>query len=228
MISGIFGTRIVAGLTTLFNVLALNLAMMVASLPLITAPAAVTAASAALDRWRLDGEDRVIRQFIIEFRGRWSTRTTLSAGVPMAAVVLGLTETRHFAPQPSATGRAGLCLGALALFITLAALGYVFQLAVDKPGSAPLELWSVSVQLAVRNLLVAGPLSAIPVGGVVILAGRAPALLLLGLPVFLLHALKLTATTGLRRAGMAARHRGEASQPGPPPGRTRTARPVDG
>jgi hypothetical protein len=175
--------------------------MIVAALPVITAPVAVSAASAALDRWRLDGEDRVIRQFVIEFRGLWSVRTTLGTGVPMAAAVLGLTEIRHFAPQASAGGRAGLCLAAMALFITLAALGYVLQLTVDKPGSAPLELWSLSARLAVRNLLVAGPLSAIPVGGVVILAGRDPAVLLLGLPVFLLHALKLTATTGLRRAG---------------------------
>ena len=87
---GIFGTRIFAGLTTLFNVLALNLAMIVASLPLITAPVAVSAAAATLDQWRRDGEDRVIRQFVLEFRHRWSARTTLGAGVPMAAAVLGL------------------------------------------------------------------------------------------------------------------------------------------
>jgi hypothetical protein len=202
MTRGIFGVRIMAGLSTLFNVLALNLAMIVAALPLITAPVAVSAASAALDKWRLDGEDRVVRQFVIEFRDLWSMRTTLGAGVPMAAAVLGLAEIRHFAPQASATGRAGLCLGAAALFITLPALGYVFQLAAAKPGLAPVDLWSVSARLAVRNLLVAGPLSVVPVAGVVVLAGRDPAVLLLGLPLFLLHALKLTATAGLRRAGM--------------------------
>jgi len=200
MTRGIFGTRIMAGLTTLFNVLALNLAMIVAALPLVTAPVAVIAASATLDQWRHDGEDRVIRQFVIEFRARWSVRATLGAGVPMAAAVLGLAEVRHFAPEATAAGRAGLTLGAVALFITLAALGYVFQLATDKPGRPPVGLWSASARLAVRNLLVAGPLAAIPIAGVVILAGRDPALLLLGLPVFLLHALKLTARAGLRKA----------------------------
>jgi hypothetical protein len=202
--SGIFGIRIVSGLTTLFNVLALNLAMTVASLPLITAPVAVTAASATLDQWRREGEDRVIRQFITEFRDRLSARTTLGAGVPIAATMLGLAEIRHFSPEATLTGRAGLVLGSGALLITLAALGYVFQLAADEPGLPPLELWSLSARLAVRNLLVAGPLSAAPVAGVAILAGRDPAVLLLGLPLFLLHALKLIARPGLRRAVLPA------------------------
>lgn len=203
MTSGIFGIRIMAALTTLFNVLALNLVMIVAALPLITAPTAVCAASAALDQWRRDGEDRVIRQFIAEFRNRWSVRTTLAAGVPVIAAVLGLAELHHFARQATFTGRAGLVLGGGALLITLAALGYVFQLATDEPGMPPLDLWSMSARLAVRNLLVAGPLSAAPIVGVAILAGRDPAVLLLGLPLFLLHALKLVARPGLRRSSRA-------------------------
>jgi hypothetical protein len=204
MISGIFGSRLIAGLTTLFNVLALNLAMIVAGLPLITAPVAVSAASAALDQWRRDGEDRVVRQFIIEFRARWSVRTTLGTGIPMVAAVLGVAEIRHFAHDASLAGRGGLVLGGCALLITLAALGYVFQLAADDQGLSPVDLWSVSARLAVRNLLVAGPLAAAPVAGVAILAARDPAVLLLGLPLFLLHALKLIARPGLRRAGATA------------------------
>jgi hypothetical protein len=195
------GLRIMAGLTTLFNVLLLNLALMAASLPLITAPDAASAASAALDRWRRDGEDRVVRQFVTEFRDRWSVRTMLGTGIPMAAAVLGLAEVRHFAPETTLAGRTGLGLGAGALLITLAGLGYLLQLSADDPGLPPVDLWSRSARLAVRNLLVAGPLSAVPVAGLAILAGRDPAVLLLGLPVFLLNALKLIAGPGLRRAG---------------------------
>jgi hypothetical protein len=197
------GFRLMAGLTTLFNVLALNLAVLVAALPLITAPTAVSAASATLDRWRRDGEDRVVRQFIIEFRSRWSFGTLVGAGVPMIAVVLGLAEIRHFAREATLTGRAGLVLGGGALLVTLAALGYLFQLTGDQPGLPPVDLWSLSARLAVRNLLVAGPLSAAPIAGLALLAGRNPAVLLLGLPVFLLHWLKLIAQPGLRRAGLA-------------------------
>ena len=200
MTSRIFGTRLMAVLTALFNALALNLAMIVASLPLITAPVAVSAASAALDRWRQDGEDRVIRQFISEFRDLWSARTVLGAGVPMMAAVLGLAEVRHFAREATFSGRAGLCLSGGALLIVVTALGYVFQVTADKPGMSPVDRWSLAARLAVRNLAVAGPLSAVPVAGVTLLAARDPALLLLGLPLFLLQALKVIAKPGLRRA----------------------------
>lgn len=196
-----------AGLTALFNVLALNLAMLVASLPLITAPAAVSAASATLDRWARDGEDRVVRQFVIEFRDRWSVRTMLGVGVPLVAGVLGLAEVRHFARDAAVSGRVGLCVSGCALLVTVAALGYVFQLAADEPAVSPLDLWSRSARLAVRNLAVAGALSAPPVAGLTLLAARDPAVLLFGLPVFLLHALKLIARPGLHRAAAAGAHR---------------------
>jgi hypothetical protein len=201
MISGILGTRVFAWLTTLFNALALNLVMIVASLPLITAPAAISAASAVLDQWRREGQDQVVRQFIAEFRARWSVRVTLGTGIPLAAVVLGLAEIRFFARDAAVAGRLELGVGAAALLVTLAALGYVFQLTADQPGLSPVELWSSAARLAVRNLLVAGPLSAAPCAGLVILAVRDPFVLLLGLPVFLLHALKLIAQPGLRRPG---------------------------
>jgi hypothetical protein len=203
MTGRIFGTRLMAVLTALFNALALNLAMIAASLPLITAPTAVSAASAALDRWARDGEDRVVRQFIIEFRDRWSLRTTLGAGIPMTAAVLGLAEIRHFAPEATPAARAGLGLGAAALLVTLAALGYVFQLIVDEPEMSPVDVWSMAARLAVSNLPVAGMLSAAPIAGLAILAARAPAVLLLGLPVYLLYTLKLIARRGLRRAAAA-------------------------
>ena len=204
MTSRILGTRLMAVLTALFNVLALNLAMIVASLPLFTAPTAVSAASATLDQWTRAGEDRVVRQFLIEFRGRWSARTTLGAGVPMIAATLGLAEIRHLAREATLSGRAALCLAVGALLITLAAVGYVVQLIADEPDLSPVDLWSLSARLAVRNLLVTGVLSVVPIAGLAILAARDPAVLLLGLPVFLLYTLKLIARPGLRRAATEA------------------------
>jgi hypothetical protein len=203
MTSRILGTQLMAALTALFNALALNLVMILASLPLITAPTAVSAASAALDRWARDGEDRVVRQFLAEFRARWSTRVIVGVGGPLGAVVLGGVEVRHFAREATLTGRAGLCLAGAALFITLATLGYVFQLSADEPGLRPVDLWSAAVRVALRNLPVAGVLSAVPAAGLTLLAARDPAVLLFGLPLFLLHALKLVARPGLRRAAAA-------------------------
>ena len=199
MTGGISGTRIMAALGTLFNILALNLVLLIASLPVLTLPAAVGAASVAMDRWRRDGEDRVVRAFVIALRSRSPLRTTAATGVPLAAAVLGLVEIRHFAREATLPGRVGLGLGCGALLVTLAALGYVLQLAADDPALPPVELWSLSARLAVRNLFVAGPLSVAAIAAAAVLTVTDPGLLLLGLPVFLVYVLKLTARLGLRR-----------------------------
>jgi hypothetical protein len=211
MIGGISGTRIMAALGTLFNILALNLVLVIASVPVITLPAAVGAASVALDQWRRDGEDRVVRSFVIALRSRPPLRTTAATGVPLAAAALGLVEIRHFAREATLPGRVGLGLGLGALLITLAALGYVLQLAADDPGLPPVELWSLSARLAIRNLLVAGPLSVAAIAAAAVLTVTDPGLLLLGAPVFVVYALKLTARPGLRRAARPPEAAGSAA-----------------
>ncbi len=200
--AGIWSSRLMAALGAAFNVLALNLVLLIASLPVITLPAAIRAASVALDRWRRDGEDRVVREFLLALRtGPW-TRTTTTLGVPLAAVALGLVEARHFARAAGPSGRVGLGLCLAALLITLSALGYLIQLASEasRPSTSPLDRWSLAVSLALRNLLVTGPLVIAEVAGAVTLTVIDPGLLLLGLPLVLLHLTKLTAGLGLRRA----------------------------
>src|ERR1700728_2055930 len=127
MLTGVLGTRIMAALAALFNFLALNLALLVFSLPVITLPAAVSAATLALDRWRSDGEDQVVREFLIGFRAQWARQTVL-VGVPLAAAVLGVIEVRHFAAGAGAANRLALGFGTAALLVTVSALGYVFLL----------------------------------------------------------------------------------------------------
>ena len=202
--TGLLGTRLMAALAALFNVLALNLVLLVASLPVLTLPAAVTAASAALDRWHRDGEDRVVREFVIALRSRPPLRTTATTGVPLAAAAIGLAEVRHFAREATLPGRVGLGLGFGALLVTLAALGYVLQLAADDPALAPVDLWALSARLAIKNLFVTGPLSLAAIAAAAVLTVIDPGLLLLGVPVFLLYGLKLTARLGLRRVRQTA------------------------
>jgi hypothetical protein len=202
--TGLLGTRIMAALATLFNVLALNLVLLVASFPVVTLPAAVNAASVALDRWRRDGEDRVVREFVIALRSRPPLRTTATTGVPLAAVALGLAEIHHFAREATLPGRVGLGLGFGALLVTLAALGYVVQLVADDPDLPPVDLWSLSARLAIRNLFVTGPLFVGAIAAAAVLTVTDPGLLLLGVPVFLLYVLKLTARLGLRRVQQTA------------------------
>jgi hypothetical protein len=203
--TGILGTRIMAGLTMFFNFLALNLALLLASLPVITLPAAASAATVALDRWRRDGEDRVVREFIRALR-QLVRRTTLEVGVPFAAVALGLAEVDHFAHDRVPAGYLGLGLGLGALVITLSALGYVLLLAArggtgpDASARPAGELWSLCASLAVRNILVTGPLFLAEIAAATALIITIPALLLVGAPILLLELMRLTAQHGLRRA----------------------------
>ena len=188
-----------AALGTLFNFLALNLALLIVSLPVITVPAAVNAATVALERWRGEGEDRVVREFILALRSRPPLRTTAGVGIPLAAVAVGVAEAHHFARGAGLPDRAGFGFVAGALLITLMALGYVFLLAARDPAAPATDLWSLSVRLAIRNLFVTGPLFLAEIAGVTVLTLIDPALLLLGLPVLLLHLMRLTAQFGLRR-----------------------------
>lgn len=221
--TGILGTRIMAALAALFNFLALNLVLLVFALPVVTLPAAVSAATRALDRWRRDGEDQVVREFLVGFRAGWARQTVL-VGVPLGAAVLGVVEVRHFAVAGGADGRVALGFGSAALLVTASALGYVFVLAArglvglerlegsgvraDLAGSmaagtavgTAAEFWTLCIRLAVRNLFVTGPLFALVIGGSAVLAWVDPPLLLLGLPLLALQLMRLSANFGLRRA----------------------------
>jgi len=199
---GIFRPGVMAALATLFNFLALNLVLLIAALPVITLPVAVNAASVALDRWRADGEERVLREFWTALRSRPPLRTTVALGVPLAAVGLGLAELHYFSRFSrggAVTAHAGFGLGLAALLITLTALGYLFVLEARYPRLAPAELWSLCARLAVRNILVTGPLFLAELLGAGLLTLIDAPLLLLGLPVALLGLMRLTALLGLRR-----------------------------
>jgi hypothetical protein len=204
----IFGSRIMAALTTAFNVLALNTVLIIAALPVVTLPIAVNAATVALDRWRGEGEDRVVREFILALRSRPPLRTTALVGVPLAAIVIGVLEIRHFAGHTDPVSRIGLGLGLVALLITLTAVGYVFLLAADAgqagstqtgAGLPAAELWSLSARLAIRNLFATGPFFILEFAAAAALSVLDPALLFLGVPVVLLALLRRTAKFGLRR-----------------------------
>jgi hypothetical protein len=196
--SAIFGTRVMAALATLFNVLALNLVLFLVSLPVITLPAAVCAATTALERWRVDGEDRVVRSFATALRTSWY-RTTLLAGVPLAAVAVGIAEIRHFSHSAALAGHLAMGLGAAGLLITFMSLGYVFLLSARGTDLPAAEFWSLCARLGIRNLFRTGPLFLIEIAAAITLTSLDPALLMLGLPLFLLQLMRLTARSGIRR-----------------------------
>jgi hypothetical protein len=196
---GLSGTPIMAALAATFNFLTLNLVLLIASLPVITLPMAVNAATVALHRWRDEGEDSVVAEFVAALRSRPPLRTTVLVGVPLAAAAVGVAEVHHFIRGGSLTDRVYLGLGFGALLITLMAMGYVLLLTAREPAWAPADLWTVCAGLAIRNFLVTGPLFLIEIAGATALTMIDPALLLLGVPLLLLQLMKLTAQFGLRR-----------------------------
>jgi hypothetical protein len=197
---GPFGNRIMAGLATLFNFAVLNFVLVLVCVPIITLPAALNAASVALDHWREDGEDRVVREFLITLRSASPLRTTACAGIPLAAVAIGVLEIRYFAHRGSVADHLGLGLSLAAVLITLTALGYVFQLMARRPELPAVELWSLCARLAARNVFVTGPLFLIEICGAAAVIMTDPGLLVLGVPILLLQFMRITALFGLRRA----------------------------
>jgi hypothetical protein len=197
--AALFRGRIAALLGSAFNFLILNLVLLVASLPVVTVPIAVNAATVALERWRSEGNEAVIREFLTALRARSPLRTTLLVGVPLAVTAVGVEEVHYFLRGGDVVARVCFGLGLAGLFVALTALGYVFVLVARGPSVPATELWSLCIQLAVRNLLVTGPLFLVEIAGATVLVLADPPLIL-GVPIVLVYLVKLTAEFGLRRA----------------------------
>lgn len=191
--------QVVAALRTCFNFLALNLALVVACVPVVTFPLALDAATVALERWRVDREDRVVREFISALRSRPPFHTTLQVGVPLVVAGLASEEVHFFAKGGSPASWLCLGSGVAALLMALTSLGYVLLLTARQPAMPAPELWSLAARLAVRNFVLTGPLFVAEIAGAVLLGFVDPALLLIGLPLGFLQLARLTARLGLRR-----------------------------
>jgi hypothetical protein len=199
-VSSIFRSRIMAALATGLNFLLLNLAVVIVSVPIVTVPVGIFAASVALDRWRRGGEDRVVREFVMTLRSRNLFRAWVVIGAPLVAIAVGIEEVHYFfVHDTSLVTHVCLGLGVLALLVTATGFGYVVLLAGRYPLASATELWWVCAQLAVRNLLFTGPLFVLEMVVATVLGILDPALLLLGVPVVLVNLLRATADAGLRR-----------------------------
>lgn len=193
--------RIVAALRAVFNFLVLNLVFVMACLPVVTVPLACQAAMISLERWRAAGEDRVVREFIAALRSRPPLRTTLSAGMPFVVAAIAVEEVHFFFRGGTAGDWVSLGFGVAALLGALASIGYVLLLGARHPLLAPTDLWYLSVQLAVRNVLLTGPLFVGEFAVAALLLLLNPALALIGVPLGWLCLLRATAGLGVRHSG---------------------------
>jgi hypothetical protein len=196
--------RAVGALSACFNFLALNLVLLVTCLPVVTVPVAFQAATVALERWRVSGEDRVVREFLAALRSRPPLRTTVTVGTPLAVAVIAAEEVHFFSRGGSPGDWVSLGFGVAALLVALVSIGYVLLLGARQPLMAPSDTWNLSVCLAVRNLLTTGPLFVAEFAATALLLLLDPPLALIGLPLALLCLIRATAGLGARRAGLAA------------------------
>jgi hypothetical protein len=200
-LAGLLSGSLMRVLAFVFNFLSLNIVLLVASLPVVTAPMALNATMVALDRWRDDGEGRVVREFLSAFRTRAPVRTTVAVGAPLVVIAVALEEVHYFVRGGSLV--AWLCLGSgvAALLVGVASTGYVLLIASRYPSASVPDLWSLCLGLGLRNLLVTGPLFAVELAAALLLGLLDPALLLIGLPLALMFLLRITVEVGARRTG---------------------------
>lgn len=185
-------------LAALFDILALNLALLLTALPIVTLPVAISAAYAALDR-RSDGTGGgILRDFLSGLRSRPFLQTTIVTGIPLLAVALGVVEVSYFASSQSFIGEICLGFGVTALVATSCALGYIFLLASRSPSSPALQVWSLGFRLGVASLLRTGPMFIAEVIGAALLLLLDPLLIFLGVPALLLQLMCWTSRLGLR------------------------------
>ena len=190
---------VVAALRTVFNFLALNFVLVVASVAVLTLPLALEAATVALERWRVEGEDRVVREFLAALRVRASLRTAARAGIPILAALVALEEIHFFAGGGNLMDWVCLGSGLAALVIALSSTGYALLLGAQHPSAPVLDLWSSAVKLAVRNVVMTGPLFVLEATVATLLGFLDPALVLIGLPLGFIQLVRLTARLGIRR-----------------------------
>jgi hypothetical protein len=196
--------NLVGALIACFDFLALNLVLLVACLPVVTVPVAFQAATVALERWRVSGEDRVVREFLAALRSLAPLRTTVTVGTPLVVAAIAAEEVHFFSRGGSAGDWVSLGFGSAALLVALASVGYVLVLGARQPQLPPSDVWNLSICLTVRNLLTTGPLFVGEFVAAAVLVLLDPALALIGLPVVLVQCLRLTARLGLRKAERSA------------------------
>jgi hypothetical protein len=189
---------VMAALNTLFSLFALNVVLVLTALPVVTLPLALRAAAVAIYRWRTDGEDRMVREFLREFRAQPKRRPIVIIGIPLAAAVLALIEIRFSAHAGGAFGAISAGMGVAGLLLTLAGLGYLLMLGVRYPGLTPTNAWYAAIVLVMTNLVGSSVLLVVEFLMIGLLELRDPALTVIGLPLALLALVLISAERGIR------------------------------
>jgi hypothetical protein len=189
-----------AALAAVFNVLALNVILVVASLAVVTIPLAISAAFEAVYRWRTLGEDQVLRNFVLSFRCRPIAKS-LTVGPAMLLAMLGATESIYFMRYSGFIALVCVFIGITTSAISVSVVAYLF-LFLTTSDAGYRKLWRAAFIATGRTVVLTTPVFALSTCCAVVAGLAAPALAVVAVPVLLLWAWQRVATWGAHHLGL--------------------------
>lgn len=189
-----------AALAAVFNVLALNVILVVASLAVVTIPLAISAAFEAVYRWRTLGEDQVLRNFVLSFRCRPITKS-LTVGPAMLLAMLGATESIYFMRYSGFIALVCVFIGITTSAISVSVVAYLC-LFLTTSDAGYRKLWRAAFIATGRTVVLTTPVFALSACCAVVAGLAAPALAVVAVPVLLLWAWQRVATWGAHHLGL--------------------------
>jgi hypothetical protein len=189
-----------AALAAVFNVLALNVILVVASLAVVTVPLAISAAFEAVYRWRTLGEDQVLGNFMLALRRRPIAKSLL-VGPAILAAVLGGTESAYFTHYSGFIALVCVFIGITTSAIAVSVVAYLC-LFLTTSDAGYRKLWRAAFIATGRTVVLTTPVFALTTCCAVVAGLAAPALAVVAVPVLLLWAWQRAATWGAHRLGL--------------------------
>jgi hypothetical protein len=189
-----------AALTAVFNVLALNVLLVVTSLAVVIMPLAISAAFEAVYRWRTLGDDQVLRNFARSLRYR-PVAKSLTVGPAVLVAILGGTESIYFTHYSGFIALLCVFIGITTSAISVSVVAYLcLFLTTSEAGCR--NLWRAAFISTGRNVLLTTPLFALTTGCAVVAGLAAPALAVVAVPVLLFWAWQRVSRWGAQRLGL--------------------------
>lgn len=187
-------------LTTLFNVVALSVSMVVLSCAVVTVPITIGAAMRSVYSWRVLGDDRMVRNLWVAGVAR-PLRNWLAIGVPMCATGVGVLEVRQCASSATPTGGVCVAFGALTVMLSISVTAYTSLLLATGTTVRVRTVWACAWVTACRV-----PLATAGVSLLALLGGALgyidPALVVVIIPVGVVIGWYHLARWGVLRSGV--------------------------
>jgi hypothetical protein len=189
-----------AALAVVFNVLALNVVLVVVSLAVVTVPLAICAAFEAVYRWRTLDEDQVLRTFTLSLRRRPVAKSLL-IGPAMLVAILGGTESVYFMRYSGFIALVCVFIGITTAAIAVSVVAYLC-LFLTTSDAGYRKLWLAAFIATGRTVVLTTPVFALSTCCAVVAGLAAPALAVVAVPVLLLWAWQRVATWGAHHLGL--------------------------